>query len=56
MVKLSGMWGGFVNENLLVGIGLLRIICYYKLGRGFVVNCFGVVEVLCNIVRFLDDW
>lgn len=56
LVKLPGMWGGFVNENSPAGIGLLRTICHHKLDRPPVVNCPSVIETICNIARSSDDW
>ncbi|KAI4382061.1 hypothetical protein MLD38_008069 [Melastoma candidum] len=56
LVKLTGMWGGLVNENSPAGIGLLRTICHHKAGRGPVASCPDIVEALCNIARSSDDW
>ncbi|KAJ7556720.1 hypothetical protein O6H91_05G095300 [Diphasiastrum complanatum] len=54
--KLSGLWGGLVNENSPAGIGLLRTICHQKSGRLAVADCPGVIESLSNIARSSDDW
>lgn len=54
--KLPGMWGGLVNENSPASVGLLRILCYHKVGRSFVSDCSGVIDSLCNVARSSDDW
>ncbi|CAA7041624.1 unnamed protein product [Microthlaspi erraticum] len=54
--KLSQMWGGLVNHNSPAGIGLIRIICYSKLGRGKVAESRELILSLCNLSRSSDDW
>eukprot|EP01018_Ginkgo_biloba_P015008 Gb_14655 [translate_table: standard] len=54
--KLPGMWGGLVNENSPAGVGLLRILCYHKVGRSFIADCTAVIDSLCNVARSSDDW
>lgn len=54
--KLPKMWGGLVNENSPAGVGLLRILCYHKVGKSFIADCGEIVDWLCNTARSSDDW
>ncbi|XP_024515460.1 uncharacterized protein LOC9640571 [Selaginella moellendorffii] len=56
LVDLPGMWGGLVNGSSPAGLGLLRTICYHKLGRIAIASCGSIVEALCNVARSSDDW
>ncbi|CAA2959981.1 Clathrin, heavy chain [Olea europaea subsp. europaea] len=51
-----GVWGGLVNGNSPAGIGLLQPICSYKIDRGPITSCPGIIEALCNIAQSSDDW
>uniref|UniRef100_A0A1J3I0G9 Mitochondrial import receptor subunit TOM70 n=2 Tax=Noccaea caerulescens TaxID=107243 RepID=A0A1J3I0G9_NOCCA len=54
--KLSQMWGGLVNHTSPAGIGLIRILCYGKQGRGQVAESRELILSLCNLSRSSDDW
>ncbi|CAH2046694.1 unnamed protein product [Thlaspi arvense] len=54
--KLSKMWGGLVNHTSPASIGLIRILCYTKQGRGHVSNSREIILTLCNLSRSSDDW
>ncbi|XP_010549266.1 PREDICTED: uncharacterized protein LOC104820509 [Tarenaya hassleriana] len=54
--NLSKMWGGLVNHTSPAGVGLIRILCYSKRGRGHVSESREVVLSLCNLSRSSDDW
>lgn len=53
---LCGMWGGLVNHTSPAGVGLIRILCYSKVGRKSIAESKEVVESLCNLSRSSDDW
>ncbi|XP_077233430.1 uncharacterized protein LOC143875712 [Tasmannia lanceolata] len=53
---LCKMWGGLVNDSSPGGVGLLRILCYSKIGRKCVAECEEIVESLCNLSRSSDGW
>ncbi|XP_027148790.1 uncharacterized protein LOC113749301 [Coffea eugenioides] len=53
---LSEMWGGLANGTSPSGIGLIRILCYSKLGRRSIAEIKQVIENLCNLSRSSDDW
>lgn len=53
---LCKMWGGLVNESSPAGVGLLRILCFSKKGRGCIADCNEVLESLCHLSRSSDDW
>lgn len=54
--ELSQMWGGLVNHTSPAGIGLVRILCYSKQGRGHVSGSREMILSLCNLSRSSDDW
>ncbi|CAI0464879.1 unnamed protein product [Linum tenue] len=54
--RLSKMWGGVANHSSPAGIGLIRILCYYKAGRKKIAESEQVIQSLCNISRSSDDW
>lgn len=54
--ELSEMWGGLANHTSPAGIGLIRILCYSKVGRESIARSKHVIENLCNISRSSDDW
>ncbi|XP_009101812.1 uncharacterized protein LOC103827993 [Brassica rapa] len=54
--ELSQMWGGLVNHTSPASIGLIRILCYSKQGRGHVSNSREMILSLCNLSRSSDDW
>ncbi|XP_058081376.1 uncharacterized protein LOC131229431 [Magnolia sinica] len=54
--ELCKMWGGLVNDTSPSGVGLLRILCYSKMGRKCIADCREVIESLCNLSRSSDDW
>ncbi|GFP92720.1 tetratricopeptide repeat protein 1 [Phtheirospermum japonicum] len=53
---LSQMWGGLVNPTSPSGVGLIRILCYSKVGRENISKSRNVVENLCKLSRSSDDW
>ncbi|KAL3840460.1 hypothetical protein ACJIZ3_025051 [Penstemon smallii] len=53
---LCGMWGGLVNHASPGGIGLIRILCYSKVGRKRISECSYVVENVCKLSISSDDW
>lgn len=53
---LSEMWGGFVNHSSPAGVGLIRILCYSKIGRKSISELKEVILSLCNLSRSSDDW
>ncbi|XP_010061698.2 uncharacterized protein LOC104449279 [Eucalyptus grandis] len=53
---LCEMWGGLVNHSNPGGVGLIRILCYTKIGRERIADCKEVVQYLCNLSRSSDDW
>ncbi|KAK3221471.1 hypothetical protein Dsin_008496 [Dipteronia sinensis] len=50
------MWGGLENPNSVSGIGLIRTLCYTKIGRESVANLKQVIKSLCNVSRSSFDW
>ncbi|KAK4428633.1 hypothetical protein Salat_1163100 [Sesamum alatum] len=54
--ELSEMWGGLVNHSSPAGVGLIRILCYSKIGRENISKSSYVVENLCKLSRSSDDW
>ncbi|KAI5655218.1 hypothetical protein M9H77_32405 [Catharanthus roseus] len=54
--EVCGMWGGLMNHTSPAWIGLVRILCYSKVGRRSIAESKNVVESLCNISRSSDDW
>ncbi|XP_071733303.1 uncharacterized protein [Rutidosis leptorrhynchoides] len=54
--KLSSMWGGLVNFMSPSGVGLIRILCYSRVGRMKVSECKEVIKSICNLSRSSDDW
>jgi hypothetical protein len=54
--QLPCMWGGLVNESSPAGLGVLRTICYQRLGRLPVAESPCIIDALCNIARSSDDW
>ncbi|KAL6215421.1 hypothetical protein ACLB2K_014851 [Fragaria x ananassa] len=58
LIELCRMWGGLLlaNHASPAGIGLIRILCYNKYGRGKVAESKEVIECLCNLSRSSDDW
>ncbi|XP_024013169.1 uncharacterized protein LOC18020497 [Eutrema salsugineum] len=54
--ELSKMWGKLVNHTSPAGIGLIRILCYSKQGRGHVSESREMILSLCNLSRSSDDW
>ncbi|KAL2489275.1 ARM-repeat/Tetratricopeptide repeat (TPR)-like protein [Forsythia ovata] len=53
---LCEMWGGLVNHSSPAGVGLIRILCYTKVGRKSIAESRHVIENLCNLSRSSDDW
>ncbi|VVB01958.1 unnamed protein product [Arabis nemorensis] len=53
---LSQMWGGLVNHTSPAGIGLIRILCYSRKGRGHVSGSREIILSLCNLSQSSDDW
>ncbi|CAL5204726.1 unnamed protein product [Lathyrus oleraceus] len=53
---LCDMWGGLVNNTSPGGFGLIRILCYNKLGRTKIAESPKVLKSLCNLSRSCDDW
>lgn len=53
---LCEMWGGLVNHTSPAGVGLIRILCYSKVGRQNISRSRHVIENLCNLSRSSDDW
>ncbi|KAJ8773294.1 hypothetical protein K2173_028471 [Erythroxylum novogranatense] len=53
---LAEMWGGLVNHASPAGVGLIRILCYSKIGRKSIAECKEVIKNLCNLSRSSDDW
>ncbi|XP_028760530.1 uncharacterized protein LOC114719229 isoform X2 [Neltuma alba] len=52
---LCTMWGGLANPKSPSGIGLLRTLCYTKIGRESIAAVEEVVENLCIVSRSSDD-
>ncbi|KAK2657583.1 hypothetical protein Ddye_010635 [Dipteronia dyeriana] len=50
------MWGGLENPNTVSGIGLIRTLCYTKIGRESVAKLKQVIKSLCNVSRSSFDW
>ncbi|KAK1589058.1 hypothetical protein Q3G72_030098 [Acer saccharum] len=50
------MWGGLENPNSVSGIGLIRTLCYTKIGRESVAKLKQVIKSLCNVSRSSFDW
>ncbi|KAI6689096.1 hypothetical protein NL676_025924 [Syzygium grande] len=46
---LCEMWGGLVNHSNPGGVGLIRILCYTKIGRERIADCKEVLRHLCHI-------
>ncbi|KAJ7966554.1 Tetratricopeptide repeat protein like [Quillaja saponaria] len=53
---LCDMWGGLVNHTSPAGVGLIRILCYSKIGRKRIAQSEKVLSSLCNLSRSSDDW
>ncbi|RDX94766.1 Tetratricopeptide repeat protein 1, partial [Mucuna pruriens] len=53
---LCDMWGGLINHTSPAGVGLLRILCYSKIGRKSIAELPKVVNTLVNLSRSSDDW
>ncbi|KAG8377515.1 hypothetical protein BUALT_Bualt08G0041000 [Buddleja alternifolia] len=53
---LCEMWGGLVNHTSPAGVGLIRILCYSKIGREKISKSRYVIENLCKLSRSCDDW
>ncbi|CAN1274359.1 Tetratricopeptide repeat protein 1 [Linum perenne] len=54
--SLSSMWGGLVNHSSPAGIGLIRILCYHRVGRRKISESKQVIQNICNISRSSDEW
>ncbi|XP_057429860.1 uncharacterized protein LOC130722973 [Lotus japonicus] len=54
--ELCDMWGGLVNHTSPGGVGLIRILCYNKIGRKSISELPKVLETLGNLSRSSDDW
>ncbi|KAA8537824.1 hypothetical protein F0562_027596 [Nyssa sinensis] len=53
---LCEMRGGWLNHTSPAGIGLIRILCYSKIGRKGIAESQDVLKNLCNLLRSSDDW
>ncbi|CAK9155402.1 unnamed protein product [Ilex paraguariensis] len=53
---LCEMWGGLMNQTSPAGVGLVRILCYSKVGRKSIADSQKLAENLCNLSRSSDDW
>ncbi|KAI3465286.1 hypothetical protein Pfo_021949, partial [Paulownia fortunei] len=53
---LCEMWGGLMNHTSPAGVGLIRILCYSKVGRESISKSRHVIENLCKLSRSSDDW
>ncbi|CAM8934349.1 unnamed protein product [Rhodiola kirilowii] len=53
---LCKMWGGLVNCTSPAGIGLIRSLCYTKLGRRKISASTEILTTLHNVSRSSDDW
>ncbi|KAG5018410.1 hypothetical protein JHK87_014265 [Glycine soja] len=53
---LCDMWGGLINHTSPSGVGLVRILCYSKVGRKNIAELPKVVNTLGNLSRSSDDW
>ncbi|TKY75001.1 Tetratricopeptide repeat protein 1 [Spatholobus suberectus] len=53
---LCDMWGGLINHTSPAGVGLIRILCYSKVGRKSIAELPKVVKTLGNLSRSSDDW
>lgn len=53
---LCDMWGGLINHTSPAGVGLVRILCYSKVGRKNIAELPKVVNTLGNLSRSSDDW
>ncbi|KAK7283265.1 hypothetical protein RIF29_12672 [Crotalaria pallida] len=53
---LCNMWGGLVNHTSPAGVGLIRILCYSKVGRKSIADSPKVIKTLGNLSRSSDDW
>ncbi|KAI9118457.1 hypothetical protein K1719_010789 [Acacia pycnantha] len=53
---LCDMWGGVMNYTSPAGVGLIRILCYSKIGRENIVESPKVINTLGNLSRSSDDW
>nr|KYP70476.1 Tetratricopeptide repeat protein 1 [Cajanus cajan] len=53
---LCDIWGGFINHTSPGGVGLIRILCYSKVGRKNISELPKVVNTLGNLSRSSDDW
>ncbi|XP_057956105.1 uncharacterized protein LOC131149543 [Malania oleifera] len=54
--ELCGMWGGLTNRTSPAGIGLIRSLCFTKLGRQSIADSGEVVRRLGNVSRSSDKW
>ncbi|XP_028772602.1 uncharacterized protein LOC114729738 [Neltuma alba] len=53
---LCDMWGGIMNYTSPAGVGLIRILCYSKIGRKNIAESPKVIHTLGNLSRSSDDW
>ncbi|KAK3011704.1 hypothetical protein RJ639_005894 [Escallonia herrerae] len=53
---LCEMWGGLVNHSSPAGVGLIRLLCYNKVGRTSIAGSKEIIENLCKLSRSSDDW
>ncbi|KAF7830567.1 Tetratricopeptide repeat protein 1 [Senna tora] len=53
---LCHMWGGLVNQTSPAGVGLIRVLCYTKLGRKTIAQSPKIIKSLGNLSRSSDDW
>ncbi|KAG4391954.1 hypothetical protein GLYMA_04G044100v4 [Glycine max] len=53
---LCDMWGGLISHTSPAGVGLIRILCYSKVGRKNIAELPKVVNTLGNLSRSSDDW
>ncbi|XP_027356945.1 uncharacterized protein LOC113866265 [Abrus precatorius] len=53
---LCDMWGGLINHTSPAGVGLIRILCYSKIGRKSIAELPKVLMALGNLSRSSDDW
>ncbi|KAJ1385458.1 Tetratricopeptide-like helical domain superfamily [Sesbania bispinosa] len=53
---LCDVWGGLINHTSPAGVGLIRILCYNKVGRKSIAELPKVIKTLGNLSRSSDDW